>query len=319
MTLKQCDMELAENVFSRGKMSPSNMFDELTKEYLFLSQEQNEVLTRSLQIERMLMRYKNDRQFSHIFHYIEELARIARHQRIVERPVFLAMSELTRLLNAIRQHGKALGFLYPDMAPTRQLLGPRKFEDKLAYSQLPTLPMPQLGDVFEGARSVSLEDRDAIRINLMKYEEEIKGYRRDQAQKLGSFMDSVAGTATRLDSFLGFHLDLHAHCDGEMRDMMKDKASHLFSPPFRNAVLGRGLSRSEKDKMQSEGILDGESQIRSRLAEATKEDELLKKAINRPSGSKQPKRFFNKYKGSYPIFSFIFTVFFFRIQGEVSI
>ena len=42
LTLSESDMPLAESLFGRGKMAPSTLFDELTREYLFLPQGQNE-------------------------------------------------------------------------------------------------------------------------------------------------------------------------------------------------------------------------------------------------------------------------------------
>ena len=74
---------------------------------------------------------------------------------------------------------------------------------------------------------------------------------------------------------------------------MRNKAANLFSPSFRSAV---------KDVREAPvGLFGGETAIRSRLAEATKEDELLAKTLNKPfksrKGGKRGGR--NKYKGTY--------------------
>ena len=47
LKFEELNMSLATSVFGRGKMALSSMFDDLTKEYLFLSQEQNETLTKA--------------------------------------------------------------------------------------------------------------------------------------------------------------------------------------------------------------------------------------------------------------------------------
>ena len=62
---------------------------------------------------------------------------------------------------------------------------------------------------------------------------------RDLSNKLGLFMDSVSVGVNRLDSFLGFHMDLFAHCDGEVSDLMRNKATNLFSPSFRSVMKGK--------------------------------------------------------------------------------
>ena len=108
------------------------MFDELTREFLFLPPSQNELLTKSVQLERMFLKFKQNKNFSNIFSYIEKLAKVAKHFRVSERPVILAMGELTRFMNEVKKSGKELGFLYLENPPMVQLLGLRKVQDRLA-------------------------------------------------------------------------------------------------------------------------------------------------------------------------------------------
>ena len=67
LNFEESDMSLATSVFSRGKMTPVAMFDDLTRKYLFLSQDQNEVLTKAVRVEQMLMKYKRDKNHAYIF------------------------------------------------------------------------------------------------------------------------------------------------------------------------------------------------------------------------------------------------------------
>ena len=69
-------------------------------------------------------------------------------------------------------------------------------------------------------------------------------------------MDSVSVGVNRLDSFLGFHMDLFAHSDGEVSDLMRDKAANLFSPSFRSAVKGSGRVTGEGSSPA--GLLGGD-------------------------------------------------------------
>ena len=287
LTLSESDMSLAESLFGRGKMAPSTLFDELTREYLFLPQGQNETLTKSIQLEKMFLKFKKDKSHSNIFQYVEQLAKVAKHLRISERPIILAMGELTRLMNAVKINGKNLGFLYPGKGPMVQLMGPRKFSDQLAYSQLPVLPlpMPSLDSLLKDT-SVSSQDRELIAANLLAAELVLKDHMRDVSNKLGLFMDTVSGGVNRLDSFFGFHMDLFGHCDWEVSELMRDKAATLFSPTYRSAVKGSG--KAGDSSSAPAGLLGGESAVRFHLTEATKEDELLAKTLNKPySGSRK--------------------------------
>ena len=311
LTLSESDMSLAESLFGRGKMVPSTLFDELTREYLFLPQGQNEALTKSVQLEKMFLKFKKDKSHANIFQYVEQMAKVAKHLRISERPIVLAMGELTRFMNAVKMNGKNLGFLYPAQGPMVQLLGPRKFQDQLAYKQLPILPLPTPSiDSLLMDTSVSPGDRELIAANLLTAEQTLKEHMRDLSNKLGLFMDTVSGGVNRLDSFLGFHMDLFAHCDGEVAELMRDKAANLFSPTYRSAVKGVGKAGENG----SAGLLGGESVVRSRLSDATKEDELLAKTMNKPyKGSrKSGNRGNHKSRGNCTWIFWCFTFFYFR-------
>ena len=79
-------------------------------------------------------------------------------------------------MNEVRCSGKDLGFRYPETQPLVQILGPRKVQDRLAYSQLPSFSTvsPQLDDLLKDT-SVSPEDRAAIAANLKQLEREFRG------------------------------------------------------------------------------------------------------------------------------------------------
>ena len=77
----------------------------------------------------MLLKYKRDKYFSHIFLYVEQMSRVAKHLRKSKRLVILTNGELTRFMNAVKSSGRSLGFQYPDQPPLVQLMGPRKVRD----------------------------------------------------------------------------------------------------------------------------------------------------------------------------------------------
>ena len=162
-------MSLAESLFGRGKMVPPTLFDELTTEYLFLPQGQNEALTKSVQLENMFLKFKKDKSHANFFQYVEQMINVAKHLGLSERPIVLALGVLTRFINAVKMSGKNLGFLYPAQGPMVQLLGPKKFE--LAYKQLPVLPlpMPSLDSMLKDT-SVCSQDRELIAANLLAAE-----------------------------------------------------------------------------------------------------------------------------------------------------
>ena len=60
---------------------------------------------------------------------------------------------------------------------------------------------------------MSSEDRLVIAANLSSMEAKFSEHFRALSLKFGNFMDQISTGVNRLDSFLGFHLDLFAHCD----------------------------------------------------------------------------------------------------------
>ena len=94
-------------------------------------------------------------------------------------------------MNAVRQNGKNLGFLYPAQPPLIRLMGPRKVQDKLTYQQLPglPLPLPSVDTLLQGT-SVSVSDREIITNNFLAMETSFKEHQRDQSNKHGLFMDT---------------------------------------------------------------------------------------------------------------------------------
>ena len=101
-------------------------------------------------------------------------------------------------------------------------------------------------------------------------------------------MVQIAKGVNRLDSFLRFHLDLFAHCDGEVSKLMREKAAALFNPLYRAAAKGSGKPAAGEGVPS--GLLGGETEVRSCLVEATKEDELLAKTMNKPHKKKPSSR-----------------------------
>ena len=84
LALSESDLSLAVSVFGRGKMVPPSMFEELTREFLFLPLGQNKLLTKSIQLKCMFNKFKHNKNFSNIFSYIEKLAKVAKHFRVSE-------------------------------------------------------------------------------------------------------------------------------------------------------------------------------------------------------------------------------------------
>ena len=73
LTFLEGDMSLAGSLFDCGKMSPPLLFYDLTKEFLFLPLGQNVALPRSVQLEKIFLKFKKEKNFVTIFQYVDQM------------------------------------------------------------------------------------------------------------------------------------------------------------------------------------------------------------------------------------------------------
>ena len=62
-----------------------------------------------MQLEKMFLKFKGDRNFSNIFQYVEQMAKVTKHLRISVRSVVLALGELTRFMKTLKALWKGSG------------------------------------------------------------------------------------------------------------------------------------------------------------------------------------------------------------------
>ena len=67
LTFSESDLSLAVSLFGQGKMAQPSLFKEPTREYLYLPSGPNDLLTKSVQLEKMFLKFKRDKNFSNIF------------------------------------------------------------------------------------------------------------------------------------------------------------------------------------------------------------------------------------------------------------
>ena len=70
-----------------------------------------------------------------------------------------------------------------------------------------------------------------------------------------------------------FYMELYAHIDGSLRDLVRAKMIQLFNHGVRKAVGQKFADKS------SRGLLDGQEAVTAKLQEANKADELISKVL----------------------------------------
>ena len=136
-----------------------------------------------------------------------------------------------------------MGFRYPTEAPRDQVLGPRTHPNLLAITSRPLLKPPHMMDVTEGTKNLTEEDYDIIRQNHLINLKALEGYQGNLVGQIGDLYDKMAEGIVSVDAMLTFFLELYAHCDGSLRDLVNTKLSLLFHPDVRDEILGGHLTK----------------------------------------------------------------------------
>ena len=133
LVLSKTSMDFGKAVYSRGPMS-QNHYKKVVKENLFLSPAQNKELEKNQQLEPMFERYFREPRFKYVSKWVHLLINLNRINRIAQRPLLVAVSELDSMIRSIRSVGSANGFVFPDVAPTKKILSPTPVSDHTYYS-----------------------------------------------------------------------------------------------------------------------------------------------------------------------------------------
>ena len=84
LILTETSMDLATKIFSLGRFKVPHHFEDLTKEYLFLPNGQNETLTANLTMENMFRQYEKGGRHKHVFLFKNQVVKAARDMRVAQ-------------------------------------------------------------------------------------------------------------------------------------------------------------------------------------------------------------------------------------------
>ena len=115
-TLRFSDEELvvAQTLYYQEGFRRGN-FDEITKKYLFLPQEQNKSLTGNIETEDLFKRFEHDPRFKNVFRFKNQILEVSKQLRIGLRPLVLAIAAGTELSRHTRACGEKFGYTYPEI------------------------------------------------------------------------------------------------------------------------------------------------------------------------------------------------------------
>ena len=179
MPHKKPTLTLSQNALDYGhtayysKPMPKTKHEEIIREHLFLPEDQNSYLMDNLQLEEVVAgKLKNGPLME-----LKNLAvKFGKNDRWAQRALLKTVSKTEEGVRSLRALGTSNCFKYPDVVPTRAILGPSEFEDYLSYESADPFPLPDEVDVLDGVEGLSDKDRETILNNLEVQQESFRGF-----------------------------------------------------------------------------------------------------------------------------------------------
>lgn len=247
LILSDESMAIGLRLFTMGSFK-KNHFDDLVKTWLFLPAGQNEQLHANIQTEDLFKPFEHDSRFSHVFAFRNTLVKLMRELRICQRPLILAVTTLTDFSVGLRRVAKDMGFTFPPAPVERQVFGNNKTEDYLTYlvpGPEDIMPLPTIMDPRDGAE-LSEEASRVVHANHEINIKLIKEYRDASVKNWEGVYEVARTNVLKVEAELQFYMELYSHCDGAMRDLVKERLLTLFRPNLRGAVAGNNLPQDKR-------------------------------------------------------------------------
>ena len=299
LVLSKTSMDFGKAVYSRGPMSQTN-YKKVLKESLFLSPAQNKELEKNQQLEPMFEKYFREPRFKYVSKWVHLLINLNRINRIAQRPLLVAVSELDSMIRSVRSVGSANGFVFPDVAPTKKILSPTPVTDHTYYSSANPFPLPEFPNVLEGC-AVEPDQQAVIEGNWQNIMTMLTEYQKSVSNAFIGLFDKYAESSIKLDDYLTFYFSLAAHNDAIHLSEARDVMSNMFKHEVRPYVQGKYQTNEEREEFNKNatGLLGGSKLARDRINSGVSEDDVIKKSILRKKvqfsplskGSPQGKRF----------------------------
>ena len=106
----------------------------------------------------------------------------------------------------MREHGKELGFSYPQEIPTLSLMGPTPSSNPLSYTKALPFPPLLLRNILAGTRDIYENDEQIIMANVATNNEELEQHHKRMVDSTVSFYEVVADKLLKDENFLSFFL-----------------------------------------------------------------------------------------------------------------
>ena len=245
LTLSSSTLQIARDILTKGQFKDRKMWLDILKEYLTLSADQHEALSIDIKTEDVLNKFKREKRFNHVFDFQKNLVRNLKNLRIAQRPIFSLIENTNNKMSEAKTLAEKCGIEFSDNPPLKTggnvpRVG-RKLTDQLHISNSKDLlPRP---DISELCRKAELTQEQAeLVVN------EMESYRYDVGSSFMELLTSHTEFLNSTEDLLIFYSDLYSHCDGSIRELIREKMASIFKKDVKTDVLLNSSNKKLKEK-----------------------------------------------------------------------
>ena len=245
LTLASSTLKIARDIFTKGQFKDRKAWPEILKNHLTLPSDQHELLSLDIQSEDVLNKFKREKRFNHIFSFQKEINGCLKNLRIAQRPLFSLIEKTNDKMLDVKKIAEDCGVKFSENPPAKSggnvpRVG-RSLTDQFHISDHgDLLPRPDISKLCDEAE---LSDRQAELVA-----NELESYRSGVGKSFMTLLQSYTGFLSSTEDLLIFYSDLYSHCDGSLREVIREKVASLFKKDVKSDVLLQSSNKKLSDK-----------------------------------------------------------------------
>ena len=255
LDLSPAILKLAKEVMTKGVFRKKDTLKDLIKDHLTLRREDHDSLCEDIRAEDVFTKFQKTKQFKTLFKYVGELKETLQTTRIAQRPIFKAVQIINDLLSEFRVLGEQHGVQFPEESPPRAgsdvPRGGRKLLDHLQVkSGVNVFKRPDLAEfIGEAGLDQALAEKLA---------DLFENHREKAARQYIDLFQTASSSLSKIDDMMIFYLDLYSHCDGLLRDLLRDRLASIFKIDVKADIIRASSHKTlSKKKEPAKGLLGG--------------------------------------------------------------
>ena len=149
----------------------------------------------------MLEKYLREPRFKNVSKWLHLLINLNKLNRIAQRPLLVAISEVDKMFTNLREVGASNYFSYPEVAPQKKVISLTPVSDHTSYSTAHPFPLPSIPSVLHGC-DVPPDQQAIIEDNWNSIMNLLKNYQVSVSDSFIDLYNRMADSTLKLDDFL---------------------------------------------------------------------------------------------------------------------